>query len=184
MGSFRLRCHRFPDLGFIYIWYLHWLLLRAEPSKALLDHGEYASWMNAVLTAEHLFQIGSLGSLTGLVVIHPRLQSMRWKTLRLSTFVATGLSAFAPIVHAASIFPYAQLDKQAGLRYYYVEGLLILFGVVFYAVRRPFAIILYTFLMRAVVLIARLRPTFQSLGNQGSSIFGVHHIRCSIVLLS
>jgi predicted membrane channel-forming protein YqfA (hemolysin III family) len=59
---------------------------------------------------------------------------MRWKTLRLSTFVATGLSAFAPILHAASIFPYDQLDKQAGLRYYYLEGFLILIGVGFYAV--------------------------------------------------
>ena len=74
--------------------------------------------------------------MTGVVVIHPRLQSRGWKTLRLSTFVATGLSAFAPIIHAASIFPYDQLDKQAGLRYYYLEGILILTGVASYAVRR------------------------------------------------
>jgi adiponectin receptor len=59
---------------------------------------------------------------------------MRWKTLRLSTFIATGLSAFVPIIHAASIFPYDQLDQQAGLRYYYLEGFLILIGVGFYAV--------------------------------------------------
>ncbi|CAI7589495.1 unnamed protein product [Penicillium glandicola] len=47
--------------------------------------------------------------------------------------MATGLSAFAPIIHAASIFPYEQLDKQAGLRYYYLEGLVIIIGVLFYA---------------------------------------------------
>jgi adiponectin receptor len=58
--------------------------------------------------------------------------------LRLSTFVATGLSAFAPILHAATIFPYAQLDKQAGLRYYYLEGVAILTGVVFYVVSFPY----------------------------------------------
>lgn len=46
-----------------------------------------------------------------------------------------GLSAFAPIIHAASIFPYEQLDQQAGLRYYYIEGLVIVVGVLFYAVR-------------------------------------------------
>lgn len=54
--------------------------------------------------------------------------------LRVCTFVATGLSAFAPIIHAATIFPYAQLDKQAGLRYYYLEGVAMLTGVFFYVV--------------------------------------------------
>ncbi|KAJ5254262.1 hypothetical protein N7524_011442 [Penicillium chrysogenum] len=77
--------------------------------------------------------IGTLGFLTGFVVVHPRLQSQKWRLLRLSTFVATGLSAFAPIIHAASIFPYQQLDQQAGLRYYYLEGLIIVMGVLFYA---------------------------------------------------
>ncbi|CAI7606741.1 unnamed protein product [Penicillium palitans] len=82
--------------------------------------------------------IGSLGFLTGFVVVHPKLQSQKWRLLRLSTFVATGLSAFAPIIHAASIFPYKQLDQQAGLRYYYLEGLVIVIGVLFYAVRLLF----------------------------------------------
>ncbi|KAF2179929.1 HlyIII-domain-containing protein [Zopfia rhizophila CBS 207.26] len=81
--------------------------------------------------------IGTLGLLTGFVVVHPRLQSKKWRTLRLSAFVATGLSAFAPIIHAASMFLYEQLDKQAGLRYYYLEGLAILIGVVFYATHFP-----------------------------------------------
>jgi adiponectin receptor len=45
-----------------------------------------------------------------------------------------GFSAFAPIIHAASIFPYGQLDQQSGLRYYFLEGFLILVGVGFYAV--------------------------------------------------
>ncbi|KAM0252812.1 hypothetical protein ACHAQJ_007551 [Trichoderma viride] len=81
--------------------------------------------------------IGSLGLLTGIVVVSPKLQSPRWRMLRLSTFVATGFSAFAPILHAATIFPYAQLDKQAGLRYYYLEGVAILTGVVFYITHFP-----------------------------------------------
>ncbi|CAP86335.1 Pc20g10060 [Penicillium rubens Wisconsin 54-1255] len=81
--------------------------------------------------------IGTLGFLTGFVVVHPRLQSQKWRLLRLSTLVATGLSAFAPIIHAASIFPYQQLDQQAGLRYYYLEGLIIVMGVLFYATHFP-----------------------------------------------
>ncbi|KAJ5806781.1 hypothetical protein N7474_010373 [Penicillium riverlandense] len=81
--------------------------------------------------------IGILGLLTGLVVVHPRLQSKEWRILRLSTFVATGLSAFAPITHASSLFPYEQLDQQAGLRYYYLEGLVLIIGVLFYATNFP-----------------------------------------------
>ena len=54
--------------------------------------------------------------------------------LRLSTFVATGLSAFVPIIHAVTIFPYAQLTQQTGLGYYLVEGLALITGVIFYAV--------------------------------------------------
>ncbi|KAL4889832.1 hemolysin-III channel protein Izh2 [Aspergillus ambiguus] len=78
-----------------------------------------------------------LGLLTGFVVVHPRLQSKQWRSLRLSMFVATGFSAFAPIIHASLIFPYTQLDQQAGLRYYYLEGLVMLAGVFFYATRFP-----------------------------------------------
>ncbi len=42
--------------------------------------------------------------------------------------MATGLSAFIPIVHAATIFPYSQLDQKAVLRYPYVADGLILVG--------------------------------------------------------
>ncbi|KAK3903968.1 HlyIII-domain-containing protein [Staphylotrichum tortipilum] len=74
---------------------------------------------------------------TAFVVIHPSLQSPRHRGLRTGTFVATGLSAFAPIVHAASIFPYQQLDQQAGLRYYYLEGVILIAGAVVYITRFP-----------------------------------------------
>lgn len=73
--------------------------------------------------------------LTLVVVLHPRLQSPRWRALRLATFVSTGLSAFAPVMHAMAIFPLAQLDRQSGLRYYFIEGALILTGAFLYGVR-------------------------------------------------
>lgn len=72
--------------------------------------------------------------MTAFVVIHPRLQSPSFRVLRTCSFIATGLSAFAPIIHAASIFPYHQLDRQAGLRYYYLEGIIVLIGAVIYIV--------------------------------------------------
>jgi len=79
-------------------------------------------------------QIGTLALLNTVVVIHPKLQSPKWRLLRTGSFIATGLSAFAPIVHAAAIFPYSQLDKQAGLQYYYIEGALVILGAVHFAV--------------------------------------------------
>ncbi|CAE7215443.1 hypothetical protein P3342_012869 [Pyrenophora teres f. teres] len=79
----------------------------------------------------------TLGALTVTAVIHPSLQGSKWRSLRLSTFVATGFSAFAPIIHGATIFSYSQMDQQSGLRYYYLEGVLVLAGVAFYAMHFP-----------------------------------------------
>ncbi|KAK3373164.1 hemolysin-III related-domain-containing protein [Lasiosphaeria ovina] len=81
--------------------------------------------------------IGTLTSLSAFVVLNPRFQSREWRQLRVGSFVATGLSAFAPIIHAAVIFPYAQLDQQAGLRYYYLEGVLLLVGTFHYMSHLP-----------------------------------------------
>jgi adiponectin receptor len=75
-----------------------------------------------------------LGVLTGIIVVGPSSQTRQWRILRLCAFVLTGFSAFAPITHAMIVFPYSQLDKQAGLRYYYLEGISIMAGVFFYAV--------------------------------------------------
>jgi adiponectin receptor len=72
--------------------------------------------------------------MTGAAVVGPWLQSNKWTWLRLVLFVLTGLSAFAPIIHGATIFPYSQLDKQTGLRYYYLEGVLMLAGVALFVV--------------------------------------------------
>ncbi|KAK2848504.1 hypothetical protein FQN49_005659 [Arthroderma sp. PD_2] len=82
--------------------------------------------------------IGVLGLLTATIVVNPRFQSAKYRTLRLSTFIATGLSAFAPIIHAVTIFPYAQLTQQTGLGYYLVEGLALITGTIFYASRPIF----------------------------------------------
>ncbi|KAK3943813.1 mPR-like GPCR protein [Diplogelasinospora grovesii] len=78
-----------------------------------------------------------LALLNAFVVINPKLQGPEWRLLRTGSFVATGLSAFAPIIHAATIFPYHQLDKQAGLRCYYLEGVLVLLGAWHFATHFP-----------------------------------------------
>lgn len=57
-----------------------------------------------------------------------------WIKSRLLPFLGMGLSAFVPIIHAAFIFPYEQLVRQSGLNYYYLEGALMITGVLFLAV--------------------------------------------------
>lgn len=52
----------------------------------------------------------------------------------MSTFVATGLYALFPVVHATFIYPYAELNRQAAVGCYVAEGMTLLLGVVFYAV--------------------------------------------------
>lgn len=63
--------------------------------------------------------------------------SKDWLTSRLLPFLALSLSAFIPIIHAALIFPYDQLQKQSGLNYYYLEGVFMLTGVGFLVVSHP-----------------------------------------------
>ncbi|CAH0021536.1 unnamed protein product [Clonostachys rhizophaga] len=75
-----------------------------------------------------------LGTFSGAVNVLTDLDSTKWRLLRLLTLVATGFSALAPIIHAATMFPYWQLDKQTGLRFYYAEGVAMVSGVYFYAV--------------------------------------------------
>ncbi|KAK4113184.1 HlyIII-domain-containing protein [Canariomyces notabilis] len=81
--------------------------------------------------------IAALSLLSAFIVLNPKFQSRKWRPVRVCSFVATGFSAFAPIIHAAIIFPYHQLDQQAGLRYYYIEGVLVLIGTFHYMSHFP-----------------------------------------------
>lgn len=90
-----------------------------------------------VLQNTYWTMIGTLGALTVYIVVHPFYQSRQYRLFRLSVFVVTGLSAFAPIIHASRLFPLEQLNKQSGLPYYYAEGGLILLGALIYGSRFP-----------------------------------------------
>ena len=70
-------------------------------------------------------------------MVHPSYQSRQYRLVRLSVFILTGLSAFAPIIHASRLFPLEQLNKQSGFPYYYAEGGLILLGALIYGMRFP-----------------------------------------------
>ncbi|KAH7375057.1 hemolysin-III related-domain-containing protein [Plectosphaerella cucumerina] len=87
--------------------------------------------------ALHWGMIGCLSFATTIVMLHPGLQSQEYRLLRLYTFVATGLSGFAPVFHAMALFPHDQLEKHMGVRYYYLEGIFILTGALIYGLHFP-----------------------------------------------
>lgn len=67
-------------------------------------------------------------------MLHPRFQSQEYRIFRLWTFVITGLSGFAPVFHAMTLFPHDQLVKHMGVQWYYLEGVFILTGALIYGV--------------------------------------------------
>jgi len=49
-------------------------------------------------------------------------------------FVAMGLSAVAPVMHGLTIYGFKQMDKQMGLSWMLLQGLLYMTGAGLYAV--------------------------------------------------
>lgn len=79
-------------------------------------------------------QITSLCSASIFVLLNPKFQGDRWRTLRVCTFVCTGLSGFLPLAHGVKTLGFSQMLKQSGMPYYLGEGLLLMLGTFFYTV--------------------------------------------------
>lgn len=78
----------------------------------------------------------SLGSLTALIVVHPRFQGRRWRGFRVACFVGLGMSGIAPVVHGLYLFGLRTMLRQSGLPYYLAEAGLLVTGAVVYAVSK------------------------------------------------
>ena len=81
--------------------------------------------------------ITTLSCITALLVLHPNLQGLRYRSLRTWAFVLTGLSGFAPIIHGLWLYGYAQMWVRSGMPYYLLEGLIYGLGAFFFAARIP-----------------------------------------------
>ncbi|KAK6531819.1 hypothetical protein TWF694_002986 [Orbilia ellipsospora] len=81
--------------------------------------------------------IFTLGFLCFFILLNPRFQGPRYRKIRIFTFVSTGLSGFAPIIHGVWLFGVEKMMLQSGMPFYIVEGFFLLSGVVFYATRFP-----------------------------------------------
>ncbi|KAI0382493.1 mPR-like GPCR protein [Hypomontagnella monticulosa] len=98
-------------------------------------------WCETLEREIYWSMIGSLAAISIVIVLAPTFQGPRWRTLRLLTFVFTGLSGLAPIIHGICMFGFTQMMKQSGLPFYLAEGGLFLLGAIVYATRFPESVV-------------------------------------------
>ena len=79
-------------------------------------------------------QIGIPGLLSTIIVLHPRLQGVEWRLLRLAAFLATAIPVFIPLLYFPRVAPYGQINLQTGWIYYVIELASLTTGMLFYAV--------------------------------------------------
>lgn len=70
---------------------------------------------------------------------HPKLQGHKYRSMRTSAFVATGMSVVAPLVHGISVFGLDLMNKKAFTYTLVAKIGCLLSGTVLYAVSLPFS---------------------------------------------
>ncbi|KAL8813121.1 MAG: hypothetical protein Q9223_007128, partial [Gallowayella weberi] len=109
----------------------------------ILTLGDFVSGIYLVFYCEPTLQkiywsmILSLGTLIITILLNPNLQGLRYRTLRICTFIFTGLSGLAPLIHGIKLFGIPQMNRQSGMPYYLLEGLFLIIGAFFYGTRIP-----------------------------------------------
>ncbi|KAM5354022.1 hypothetical protein ACJ41O_000672 [Fusarium nematophilum] len=109
----------------------------------LLTIGDFVSgiymafWCEPTLRKIYWTMILTLGSITIFILVNSRFQGKKWRSFRVLTMVATGLSGFAPLTHGIVIFGLPQMMKQSGMPYYLAEGAMLILGALIYATRFP-----------------------------------------------
>ncbi|KAJ5923412.1 hemolysin-III channel protein Izh2 [Penicillium verhagenii] len=122
-------CHSWLQLDFVGI--------------IILTLGDFVSGINMVFYCEsglkfiYWGMIGILGLASLMVLANPRFQGLRWRTFRVGTFMAMGVSAIAPLLHGIMLFGFRQMMRQSGAPYYIVEVLLLGLGAIIYTTRIP-----------------------------------------------
>ncbi|TKA71704.1 hypothetical protein B0A55_07149 [Friedmanniomyces simplex] len=81
--------------------------------------------------------ITTIGAGTLAVVMLPKFRSPEWRPFRAFMFVAMGLSAAVPVIHGLQMYGPAQLEKQMGLSWVVLQGVLYILGAAIYASRVP-----------------------------------------------
>jgi len=79
----------------------------------------------------------SLSLITSILVLHPRLQGLQYRTHRTWAFIATGLSGFAPIGHGLCLYGWQEMWVRSGMPYYFLEGIGYGIGAFFFITQIP-----------------------------------------------
>lgn len=90
-----------------------------------------------VLRWTYWTMIISLSVITSALVLHPRLQGLKYRSHRTTAFVLTALSGFAPIVHGLWLYGWSEMWIRSGMPYWFLEGLVYGIGVFFFVTRIP-----------------------------------------------
>ncbi|KAI1327716.1 mPR-like GPCR protein [Xylariaceae sp. FL0255] len=86
---------------------------------------------------ESIGLLGNVGTASIFIMLSPDFEGPKWRTFRVLTFVATGLSGFVPLAHGVYLFGIPQMMKQSDMPYYLVEGLFLILGALVYTTRVP-----------------------------------------------
>jgi adiponectin receptor len=78
-----------------------------------------------------------LALVTSILVLHPRLQGLKFRNLRTAAFVMTAFSGFAPIGHGLWIYGWKEMWERSGMPYWLLEGVVYGVGAGMFATRWP-----------------------------------------------
>ena len=78
-----------------------------------------------------------LSLITSILVLHPKLQGLKYRTHRTWAFILTSLSGFAPVTHGLVIYGWDVMWVRSGMPYWFFEGAIYGLGAFFFATRIP-----------------------------------------------
>ncbi|KAJ9632353.1 hypothetical protein H2203_000758 [Taxawa tesnikishii (nom. ined.)] len=117
--------------------------LDREPARlrryCCLDLGSFIPSIYYGFSAErgliniYWIMITVIGAGCTIVTISPRFRTPEWRAFRASMFVAMGLSAIVPVLHGIRLYGIAQLERQIGLSWLVLQGVLYILGAAIYA---------------------------------------------------
>ncbi|KIW95450.1 uncharacterized protein Z519_04034 [Cladophialophora bantiana CBS 173.52] len=79
----------------------------------------------------------SLSLITAILVLHPKLQGLKYRSHRTWAFISTGLSGFAPIIHGLYLYGWSEMWVRSGMPYWFLEGIVYGIGAFFFFTRIP-----------------------------------------------
>jgi len=78
--------------------------------------------------------MSTTGVACAVLSVYPKFRTPQWRPYRAAMFITMGLSSVWSVFHGIELFGYEQLDRQIGLSWMIIEGVLYITGAMIYAV--------------------------------------------------